>query len=78
MLGPAGTFRRGESNGDGEIDISDSLAILPHLFLDDSRLGCLDAADPNDASSGSEGIRPGGGRPPSALLPGRGNSGFDR
>ena len=40
-------FRRGDSNGDSQVDISDAVTILDYLF-GASRLTCLDAADAND------------------------------
>lgn len=39
--------RRGDANGDGKLDISDSIAISNHLFHG-GNLRCLDAADAND------------------------------
>ena len=41
-------FRRGDSNGDGTLDISDPQATLTYLFLGGEPLECLDAADAND------------------------------
>jgi hypothetical protein len=41
-------FIRGDSNGDGEVNISDAQAILGFLFLGGRGLHCLDAADAND------------------------------
>jgi hypothetical protein len=41
-------FRRGDSNGDGEIDIADAVDLLFYLFLKDRTLACPDAADAND------------------------------
>lgn len=41
-------FRRGDFNQSGEVDISDSIAILDFLFNGTSRTSCLDAADAND------------------------------
>jgi hypothetical protein len=41
-------FRRGDSNGDGEADVSDAIALLGHLFLGQPGPGCADAADAND------------------------------
>jgi len=38
-------FRRGDSNGDGTVDLSDGLAILDLLFLGIHRVTCLSAAD---------------------------------
>lgn len=52
VQGPAGgqffrlpQFRRGDSNGDGTVDLSDGLAILDLLFLGIHRVTCLSAAD---------------------------------
>ena len=45
---PAERLRRGDSNDDGRVDISDALDILGYLFLGRSRPLCLDAADVND------------------------------
>lgn len=42
------SFRRGDSNSDGKVDISDSLRTLAFLFLGADVPGCLDAADAND------------------------------
>jgi len=43
----AGTvrFRRGDSNADGAVDLSDAVDILSYLFLGSRAPGCLDAAD---------------------------------
>jgi hypothetical protein len=41
------TFVRGRVNGDGEVDLSDAVAVLFHLFAG-RELGCLEAADGND------------------------------
>ena len=41
-------FRRGDSNGDRAVDISDALNTLGYLFLGDRRPACFDAADAND------------------------------
>jgi hypothetical protein len=38
-------FRRGDSNGDGSVDLSDAVKVLVWLFLGDPDPGCLDAAD---------------------------------
>jgi hypothetical protein len=51
LIGPFDPFRRGDANGDGEIDISDALAILFHLFLANPPLACMDAADANDSGT---------------------------
>jgi CD109 antigen len=45
------TFRRGDSNGDGSVDLSDAVTTLNHLFLGipaGQRSICEDAADTND------------------------------
>jgi hypothetical protein len=41
-------FRRGDANGDGAIDISDSVFALAYLFAGGPRPACLDAADFDD------------------------------
>lgn len=41
-------FRRGDSNTDGAIDLSDGVSIMNALFLGIGRIDCLDAADAND------------------------------
>ena len=43
-----GPFIRGDANADGDVDISDAIAILKYLFLGSARPRCLDAADRND------------------------------
>jgi hypothetical protein len=47
----ASKFRRGDVNGDGEIDIADSIHLLYHLFAESTRPGCLDAADLDDGGT---------------------------
>ncbi len=42
------TFFRGDSNGDGEVDLSDALRTLEYLFLSGRPPACFDAADFND------------------------------
>ncbi len=44
----ASTFLRGDSNGDGSIDVSDAIATLFYLFLGHATVPCLDAADADD------------------------------
>jgi PKD repeat protein len=41
-------FRRGDSNGDGKLDIADAIYILAYLFAQGPAPTCLDAADAND------------------------------
>lgn len=45
--GPA-EFVRGNADGEGDIDITDAVFLLNHLFLSGVAPGCLDAADAND------------------------------
>ncbi|HVR74103.1 MAG TPA: hypothetical protein VMT52_07220 [Planctomycetota bacterium] len=42
-------FRRGDVNGDGEVDISDVVYLLGHLFLGFEKPPCTDAADIDDS-----------------------------
>jgi hypothetical protein len=42
------TFRRGDSNADGRIDIADSVYTLRYLFAGGPECTCRDAADAND------------------------------
>ncbi len=44
----APVLRRGDPNGDGEIDLTDAVSLLSHLFLGGIEPVCLDAADAND------------------------------
>ena len=46
-----GSFRRGDSNGDGEVDISDAVFILFFLFAQAGPPLCMDAADVNDSGT---------------------------
>lgn len=41
-------FLRGDSNGDGSVDISDAIKTLGVLFLGEGEIACQDAADSND------------------------------
>ena len=41
-------FLRGDTNGDGSVDISDGIATLGYLFLGGIDVGCFDAADADD------------------------------
>ena len=46
------TFRRGDSNVDSIVDISDAVHVLGFLFLGDPKeLACQDAADADDSVS---------------------------
>jgi hypothetical protein len=47
-LVPRHVFIRGDTNGDGLMDISDAVRILLGLFVDGRYLPCLDAADYDD------------------------------
>ncbi len=40
-------FHRGDSNADGDLDVSDGLCVLEYLFADGRRPPCLQAADAN-------------------------------
>ena len=42
-------FRRGDSNVDGQVDLSDAVSTLSHLFAGGAEPGCLDAADADDS-----------------------------
>jgi hypothetical protein len=41
-------FRRGDSNTDSDVNVSDAITILNHLFLGRDTPGCLKTADSND------------------------------
>jgi hypothetical protein len=43
-----GAFQRGDANGDGTTNISDSLLVLDHLFIGEREMSYLDTADAND------------------------------
>ena len=43
-----GIFVRGDSNDDGEVDLSDAVTTLNHLFMGGVHPSCLDAADCDD------------------------------
>jgi hypothetical protein len=43
------TFRRGDANADGEVDMSDAVHILQFLFGDSPFPTCPDAADVQDS-----------------------------
>ena len=42
------TFRRGDANSSGEVDMTDALTTLGSLFLGNARIACADAADADD------------------------------
>ncbi|HVR74839.1 MAG TPA: integrin alpha, partial [Planctomycetota bacterium] len=46
---PAGQFLRGDSNGDGEMNLTDALATLGSLFFGTGDPPCVDAADADDS-----------------------------
>jgi hypothetical protein len=48
-LSAAGEFVRGDVDRNGQVEISDSIAIFGALFLGGAEPGCLDAADANDS-----------------------------
>jgi hypothetical protein len=48
---PQSPFIRGDSNGDGLLDISDPVRTLIHLFLGAGPLECPDAADADDSGA---------------------------
>ena len=48
ILGDVTAFIRGDSNGDGKVDISDPITTLSFLFLGARQPACFDAADAND------------------------------
>lgn len=41
-------FLRGDADGNGQIELADSVTVLSNLFLGTKELGCVDAADAND------------------------------
>jgi hypothetical protein len=48
---PRATFRRGDANSSGQVDLSDAVFVLNFLFLGGSDPACLDAADADDNGS---------------------------
>ncbi len=44
-------FRRGDSNGDGTVDLSDGIRLLLSLFDQVGMPSCADAADANDSGA---------------------------
>jgi hypothetical protein len=51
LCGGEGRFRRGDSNGDGALDISDPVTALLYLFVGAPSAHCEDALDANDDGS---------------------------
>lgn len=49
--GPPANLRRGDANGDFDLDISDAVFLLWYLFADGRDPGCDDAADATDDGS---------------------------
>jgi uncharacterized protein (DUF1800 family) len=47
---PGAEFRRGDTNGDSVVDLSDGIATLLYLFSSGLEPGCYDAADADDNS----------------------------
>ena len=47
----AGTFRRGDANGDGRLNIVDVLAVLHHVSGSAGALPCADALDSDDSGA---------------------------
>ena len=45
---PEAAFRRGDSNGDSKVDLSDGIHILSILFIGFAAPGCIDASDSNN------------------------------
>jgi hypothetical protein len=43
------SFRRGDGNGDGKLDLSDAVFVLNHLFVGGTEPPCLDSADADDS-----------------------------
>ena len=48
IIGEISVFRRGDTNGDLTVDVSDGVATLNFLFLGGANPACFDAADAND------------------------------
>ncbi len=44
-------FKRGDTDGNGDVDLSDAIVSLGYLFLGERRPSCLDAADVNDSGA---------------------------
>ena len=48
VRGSPKSFRRGDTDADGSLDMSDAIRLLGHLFLGGEAPSCVDAADAND------------------------------
>ncbi|MCH2586491.1 MAG: hypothetical protein MK138_17180, partial [Planctomycetes bacterium] len=48
---PEAAFRRGDSNGDSKVDLSDGIHILSILFIGFAAPDCIDASDSNNDGS---------------------------
>ncbi len=46
---PEEVFRRGDSNGDGTLDLTDAVHVLAYLFIGGPPPACFDAADADDS-----------------------------
>ncbi len=46
-----GGFRRGDANGDANVDVSDAVFVLAYLFHGTSEVECLDSADADDTGA---------------------------
>jgi len=49
--GTAPTFRRGDCNSDGSVDISDAIRVLAFLFIGGSEPSCREACDADDSGA---------------------------
>jgi hypothetical protein len=45
---PEVMFKRGDSNGDGAVNLGDAIYTLQYLFVNGPAIACMDAADTND------------------------------
>ena len=45
------TFRRGDANGDGRLNVTDPVTILRHIFIQKLAIPCEDALDANDTGA---------------------------
>ncbi len=51
IVGEVTTFRRGDTNGDAEVNVADAMFLLNHLFSSGQRPICMNAADVNDSGA---------------------------